>query len=466
MGFFSKKNKMSDYPVAEHAEQSSSSGEAESETIQEQAILSTDYGIREESILCTLTNLLVCLSWFIFIRSFYQNLLPMVLTGSLIPGVFVLFEEWMVSKRPNLLVYFLLHGLILALAAGALLYGSGTVDILTILFLVVITVMGITARMHETIFFHPRWPLFIPCIIQFILGYYTQTPIAIHTAQISIVAAALLMVLWYNVDSISKTLLATHTKATIPYEQIHKNNRSVILSTILVCAMIIVPVVLFTSGEKFFSAIGQFFYTLLKNIALLIGRFFSLLGMESQDEGTSAGASTTDFDFTEASERMGNPILEKIWNVCVVILLCFVIFLIVRAIVRFLKRFRKNFNKAVSLDGDQIEYIRPGETRNSVYEKDKDNPLKRFSRSPKQKIRRMYQKTIQSGRGAKNIRESHTPEELEKTSLSSDTAMDSTSSARMQMHELYEKARYSNDECTKEEVSKMKEQLRQVKNPS
>lgn len=399
-----------------------------------------------------------------------------------VPALFVLFEEWAALRTTKLIWYVLLHAAAYLPVLAGIYRQIGPVDILTLAAFIVITGMGLHARLREVVFFRPKWPLFISGIVQFAVGYASGLTIALRTGQAAIAASAVLCIIWYNYASIEGTLAATHSKATVPYEQIRANNRFALLVSLGICAAVILPVVLLASGERIFDLIGKGLMVLLRAFVLLLSRIFG--GSREENAAESSAESSYEMDLGAISDN-DNPFLEIFWEALTFVIGAAVVILLIWLLWRFLKQFRKDFNGVRRMDGDRIEYLRPDEKKQAAQAEGRDHSFL-SGRTPRMRIRRMYRKAIRSGAGAAAVRSSHTPREMEEAAFGADAessppenhghpaqkggTSDSGRPGRASsgyeplriIHGLYEKARYGAQESTTEEAALMKEQLRKI----
>ena len=185
-------------------------------------------------------------------------------------------------------------------------------------------------------------------------------------------------------------------------------------------------------GEKIINAIWNAILGFLRYL-------FAGLDYEAQEEVAVTGSQGgSGIDFGELAPQEENLFLDKLWEILsyvmsiAVILLC--IYIIVSLIISFYKRFQQT---AAVKERDKVEYLKPKENISSIHKEDSSH-ISFTDRSPKAKIRRKYKKFIKKSPGFNDIEDVMTPEELE------NTAYKDVYENKQKIHELYERARYSN----------------------
>jgi hypothetical protein len=168
---------------------------------------------------------------------------------------------------------------------------------------------------------------------------------------------------------------------------------------------------------------------------------------ESEIQGGAAGMLLPE-DYEDDS------FIHTLWNILfwVVAALVFaaILYGFVKLVIFFVKRFNeKRIGIRDRISKDNVEYLNPlsEETRSAGVAGNRMSMGLRLS--PRGRIRQMYKKYIRKGQGFEYVKSCQTPTEQEQAAYSS-------KENRRLMVELYEKARYSQEEILPEEVRKMK----------
>ncbi len=142
------------------------------------------------------------------------------------------------------------------------------------------------------------------------------------------------------------------------------------------------------------------------------------------------------------------------------------VLLLLRFFVRGLQKLMESIGK-VHLAEDEMVFLKPESIREKVERKRSawGRHVPGFERTSEGRIRRMYRKCIQDRIGRRNKPvSSMTPEQLELAAGIRKTEAASEESAGF--HELYEKARYSREGCSRQEEQQMREYCRRLEQES
>ena len=414
-----------------------------------------DVGGRRENVLCCLTNLLLVATFFLVVECLYMEDTGRILAGALLPAAFLLFEEWMGWRRPGFGIYWGLHAAIFALLAAAVMNEIGPVDAVTVGAVLFITGLGSYSRVREIRFCHPGWPEPVIGILEYAAGIYAGLPLLQRTGQALILAGSVLWILWQSVAGIETALSALHTQARVPREQILRTHRLVTGISLGAFAVLAVPAVLSSFGESVLRVILRGINALLDALAALIRMLLAWLNQDTVEEvaGTAQEETQMMMGLGEAEASEPNIILETLTNLLFAAILIALAYSLIRLFILLFRKFRADFARTKRMDGDKVEALRPGEQNERAAPLRTTDRRRFWDRSPNARIRKLYRKTILGGAGADKVRSSQTPQELETVSLGQ-TAQTG------RIHELYEKARYSGQDCTQEEAARMKEQLK------
>ena len=139
-----------------------------------------------------------------------------------------------------------------------------------------------------------------------------------------------------------------------------------------------------------------------------------------------------------------SPLAEALSVAFTVLVLCAIVIGLIYALIRYVK----HFNEAREEKNDLVEYVKPVRTRGMRKNKkmrDADN-----TGEMNWKLRKLYRKRVLKGSGKEGPDKTQMPTELTQANITEDPG------EAEHITRLYEKARYSDQSVTKEELEKMK----------
>lgn len=291
------------------------------------------------------------------------------------------------------------------------------------------------------------WALFLVIAVIYIITLgYRMTALS----QLIYVCGTALLLLHFirlSLEGLSKTLSKSQHAASVPVRKIvltHSFMIGFIGIAFLITAVFIYVFQLdnavYYIGEYIIKLTRAFVYFLFYLIGLLRALFF----IESRVEQTDI----TDSELQTALEAVREPSLlgRVLDGICSIIALLFILYLFYRAITYlarlFLNRYAKDTDVVVTLQESPEKVTSKKETKHILEQ------IKTFFRPDNAaKIRRAYRLKIK-GYNQEIYRKNYTPEDI------ADKVLMMYDEDISELTDVYEKARYSNEEITFEDVKK------------
>lgn len=145
-----------------------------------------------------------------------------------------------------------------------------------------------------------------------------------------------------------------------------------------------------------------------------------------------------------------DSILNLIWGILEVLMFAALAIIAIALVLRLIWIIYQRYTANIQENGDRLEAINPFETIERLRREPRPRrePGEGFG-TPNQVVRRIYKKEIK--KGGNSPEPWHTPMQLEESAALLDDEV------RREFHELYEKARYSPDGCSRQDSARMKQ---------
>lgn len=408
------------------------------------------------------------------------------LLAGLLPVGYALWAEFLQKQVSRFGFYTLGH--LAGVAAVLLLTPWAASRMLSLPFCLIILTVSYYARINERLLIYPSPMALVPGLLLYLAAAFMgRTDLGV-TAFLGELCSGILLLLYRGQDSLETALDQIPKGGTVPYDRIRQAYARSMGKWVGAGAAAAGLLLLFRSGRQLFELAGSAVRALARLILRGVFYLLSLLHTGESTEQASSSASAPELMGTgePLSEGM-QRFLDILWRVvtaAVVALAAWLIFRAVRAAVRSLMQ---RFASAHIRGTDKVEYY-------DVREKVKQTklPVREkpgfFDRSPSAGIRRRYAACLRGGPGAAKLRRSDTPRELEQhafpdrkgmrggTAQNQESAQEASRYAEIPsgtpytrtgnvgaaeeaqesvelMHRLYEKARYSDEACTAEELA-------------
>jgi hypothetical protein len=281
-------------------------------------------------------------------------------------------------------------------------------------------------------------------VIGYMAGAISGRKIVMNLEVVLFIAFILLQVLYNDLKKLNMVFATNSHKKEFPAQQLKRVNVLIIVST---CILILVGMLLFYNGEygNIFSIIGTGVFAAFRWIIRLILAIWGSgkAGSSSvQEEATEAAEEILDeADFYEPSVA-AQAAMEVVGIALVIAAVAGVIYMIYV--------YAKGFNNAKRKDTDYLEKIKPAEkAKRTASVKMQKKEAKPSTES--EAVRKFYKKSVIRGSKKKKPDNTLQPSELTRAAIT-DNRQDSE-----EITKIYEKARYSNEQITKEETKHLKE---------
>lgn len=256
----------------------------------------------------------------------------------------------------------------------------------------------------------------------------------------------IIMILYINLKHLEYYLNDKKNVSNFPGHQIIYTNRIMvsIFAGITTFCFFLLP---FTGLERLLSQIGNQFLALLRWLILL------LFPKDSPEEEIIEETKTATEEQSSlfASEEQAPEWLVQLLQLFLNILLILAVLAFIAGIIYLIYQLFQRFYQPPHENEDQQEFIKEEHNFITRIRSQKDDSSPWFSFHPNAYIRKKYKKTIQkNSKSNSDIPTSYTPTELEHYANLDET------NETVTLHNLYEKARYSKQGCTKEDAALIK----------
>ena len=269
-------------------------------------------------------------------------------------------------------------------------------------------------------------------LIQYVLGVVIKLPFYWHAVFLFLFLDVFVCIFCSYMQSMKEFIETNQKLANLPVETMQKAGTWILKILLLVLLLVLIPSVMY-GKDPIAEAIAGY-HPKEREVELSeVQDGDSMAGMEAMNLAKMLGA---------RQQVIVPKWVRQFVNVLMYLIFAGAVFVLLWAIYQNIKKAGTAFSEE---DEDEILFLQEeSEARESLAKK-KREPDRLFS--PNKKIRRLYKKTIQK---ADKIRPrgTETPFELEeKAGLSENAKM-------QELHKYYEKARYSEEGCTKEEAER------------
>nr|WP_297707068.1 hypothetical protein [uncultured Butyrivibrio sp.] len=318
---------------------------------------------------------------------------------------------------------------------------------LRIFVMIVVMVVSIYSRLDEKPRYTPEIAEGFLFVGLFVLCLISKKPEAIVIVLISEMIWAVLCIIFYNTRQAITFLLPFKERDYVPYQAIGRTNGLMLRICIFIATIFMLACAFLDYGKEIVA--------FLKRILIAVLSFiFSFFNFDYENEYVAPEeVQSGGFGSMLPEIEEDNSILHAIWEALYWIIAVAVGILIIVLAIKAVKEFYKLFNSSKKgikerLSRDKIEFLNPlsfGE--NVAGRKDKSKMTVWERLSPSGRVRLLFVKYVESGMHLKEPVKSDSPRQMEERAFSEKNAVAYT---------LYEKARYSSQVVTSEDVKKMK----------
>ncbi len=322
---------------------------------------------------------------------------------------------------------------------------------ISVVLMTVVAILGIYTRVDGKGRYYPEIFEGLIFIVLFVFCRITKAQSAEIVVLVAEMIWGILAVMYYNAKQTIGALVTYHQGDFVPYEQIRQNNSVMLRISLIVTFVLMLLCSLLDYGKELLAAIKS---AIVSFLTWLFSHFdFETPEYEdippSDEPIGGMGGLLPD-------EYVDDSIWHKLWDILFWVAAAVVTVLFIYVLVKLIKEFYKIFNSSRMgmrdrISRDKREFLSPlAGDEERAFEKSNKSRLKFFERLSKRgSVRRMFIRYIQGGRGFSDVRESFSPLQMEKISREKDG----------RAYEIYEKARYSSEEITAEDVDAMKREI-------
>ncbi len=376
--------------------------------------------------------------------------------GNLLLALFVLVSELIQGFITNLILFLLGHILAIFAFGGLSFFFTPNMQIMLLIrvfVMIIITIIAIYSRIDGKGRFYPQ------------VGEAFLFPATYLFCRLVIkIAWAVLCIIYYNARQTAGALVAFKKRDYVPYEAIQKTNGLMLRVSIAVSLAVMLIVSMFDYGEEVLGFIKRAVLAFLRWI-------FSFFKFEPEASYEVLEREPVSGSMSDLLPRdyQDDSIWHEIWQVLYWIVAVAVAVFIMFLFVKLMKNFYKLFNSSGKgirerLSRDKVEFLNPfNEEKDSFTGGLNEDRLwlgKRLSKEGR--IRAMFVKYVKSGRNYEEVKVTQTSSEMEKISRSpANTGIlagsgDLGDCSPTSAYKLYDKARYSSREITREDILEMK----------
>lgn len=291
---------------------------------------------------------------------------------------------------------------------------------------------------------NPSYWALLPHLAACLFGSYFGIEVIIKIASLAAGFSYLAIQLVMNEEFLNLFLKDYANLERLPVQRVKANNsRMVWIQTFFTAgAMIAAP----------YLKVDQIILSLARGFREVIRWLFTLLSRKQPEAGMPQLLPQQKMEAglppIEESQSLLMLILDKLLEIAGYLATFALAALLLYLAVRQILRLYHQFNERTEENGDIVEDLRASgkkEDKVSLNRSMQENLF--FRLSPEARIRRHYKKRVQK-ENKEEIRHSWTPQQIEEAVSLSDEQ-------KKKFHAYYEKARYSNESCSKEEVQDM-----------
>lgn len=299
---------------------------------------------------------------------------------------------------------------------------------------------------------HPAY-----CVVMlafYIVGNNVESPLLMGIQMVAFIAFILLQVVYNQVKNLENVFFSNEGKSEFPAKRIIVINA--IVTTVFIMLMIL-GMVMFYNGRygNIFTIIGSLFMVVVKFILKIILTLWRNDNVQDStpivEEESSSDMEVIEDDLLEEGYEP-SAIMSALFFAIGFTLLIGTIVAIIVMIVKYAGRFKNS----VEGDYDEVEFIKESPDKEKHFVKDKDrNKGEKISNN--MAYRKLYKKYALSKKrntkgklSADKPRDCMMPEDITRTHIVEDEEV------AQRITQVYEKARYSNESVTKDEIDYLK----------
>lgn len=286
------------------------------------------------------------------------------------------------------------------------------------------------------------WGLII-YLIACIYGSYFKVDFMIRFAAFAAGCSYLIIQIYTNDLNMDDFILDYSNLERLPVQRMRQNNNRMvwIISGITSAAMIAAP----------YLKVDQLIMNFLRVLRAIAAWILGFLSSKEPEQIMEMAAPERKMDMgllpIEETDSLFMKILDMILEIASWILFFALIGALLYVVLKKIMQLYQQFNERTEENGDLVENLKAVKTEEKVQLNERIRENLFFNMSPNARIRKFYRKRVQKD-NKEEIRFSWTPQQLEQ-------AVTLSEEKKEKFHAYYEKARYSNEDCTKEEMQDM-----------
>ncbi len=386
-----------------------------------------------------------------------------VLTGNVSLIAFVIMTEIISAFCGNFILFALFHvlagmlciwlsGFLVSTAIVVYVAGGMEVDsiytVLRVLVMIVITAVSIYSRLDGKPRYHPEISEAFLFVGLFVLCLVAKQPDAIPVVLVGEMIWAVLCIIFYNIRQIIGALIPFKDRDYVPYEAIEKTNSLMVGLSVLITVVLMFLCALLDYGKEIVAFLRRAFLTFMRWIFSFIDINYQndFIPPEEVPMESEAGYMIPEI---EPDDSIWHTIWQVLyWIIAGIVLICVFILLI-----KMIKAFYKLFNSSRKgirdrLAKDKIEFLNPLNNDEKVRALSTNKKMTLFERlTPAGRVRLLFMKYIENGMRLDSISKADSPKEMEERAYGE---------RKVRAYSIYEKARYSSEEVTAEDVKEMR----------
>ena len=311
--------------------------------------------------------------------------------------------------------------------------------------ILVFVLSGMSYKEHNSskpIFYPDLLPLSV-YIILWGLGALLASGSIMRIALIFEIADIFIFIIFLELTNLESSMNQVRDRAYLPAATIRERNKTELLFFVIAAGLLILLSLLVPTSGKIVDLMSQATIVFLRWLIEVIVKILAMLPT-GEDTTETMMEMAKGIQFQE-----GGMMNEKLWNVIYVIALIAIVILFIFCIAKLLLEFYKKFQRTQYSDSaDVSEFIFPTDDKKGRSASERKPGF--FDRTNESRIRRAYIKFIKSYPDSKYITKALTPTQIEELVRKGDR------SGLERLHDLYEKARYKETDCSADEVREMR----------
>ncbi|MCR4902432.1 MAG: hypothetical protein K6A23_06210 [Butyrivibrio sp.] len=398
----------------------------------------------------------ICMTFMLvwMIQTYYLDATKTLLIGNLSIVVFIILNDTLFVNSGKLFLYTLgrIIAFVILVILANLTVGFGP-RVVVAAACILISYYGYMTG-NDTIY--PKLPIIFYYVALYVIGYFTGNHHLYLMALIFVIVTAVLAVILYNEFNMQRHFLILKGQNMVPYDQISSTNRMMVIISCIITVVMSLIAIAADYGEKIYETVSN---AVIAFLTWLFAKLPKEPDLPVVEENTQHGG----VDYAEILKdipQKENKFLDAFWHAMTIAMFFVTAIVVIFVVYKIAIAFYRKFNEAGKKQSrDKTVFLSPKEERKKEKSKAFEDRTKIpfWAGSPDMRIRKMYFKYIKKLPGAGDIKNYHTPRQLELVAKGSTYFEENREEDVLwKIHTIYEKARYNPDACTGEDVAQMK----------